>query len=354
MQADLNWSFAEAGALNSANAFGHLAGALLAIWLVPKWGAGRSAVVGAVLTSLSIGRTPISPELTALLVIRFAAGVTGALSFVAGGTLAAQAASGLGPRASLGVGLFYGGPGVGIILSAAIIPGLTDSSPANWPSAWYGMGIAAALMTVIVFFAARRVAAGTSTEIPPIHGGQVSLTPAMIGYTFYAAGYVGYITFIIANVREQGGTTLESALWWSGLGFGGLMGGVLWAGLIKSNDGRGLAVLIGLTGLASAIPLFGLGARGFFLSFVLFGATFLSVVAATTNLIRLARSSAAWGPWIAYFTIAFGVGQTIGPVVSGGIADWVASTDGVLWVSSILLLVGAVCAFLQKPVSEVP
>jgi len=346
MQADLSWTFAEAGALNSANAFGHLAGALLAIWAIPRWRAERTIIGGALATSFAIGATPLFPSFEPLLALRFIAGLTGALSFVAGGTLAARAASDLGPRASLGVGVFYGGPGVGIVLSAAIVPGLIDDFAANWPFAWYGMGVASILMTVLVLLAARNVPSETPSE-NKIEGGTVSLFPALTGYLLYAAGYVGYITFIVANVREQGGSTTEAAFWWAGLGFGGIVAGGLWAGILRSETGRGLAFLTALTGIASTIPLLGWGSVGFGLSFILFGATFLSVVAATTNLVRLARPPEAWGPWIAYFTIAFGVGQTLGPIISGIAADMVASTDGVLWVSALLLFAGAACSLLQ-------
>lgn len=351
MQEDLGWSFAAAGSLNSANAFGHLAGALLAIWCIPRLGGARTIVAGAVLTSITIAATPLSTELEYLLAMRFAAGLTGALSFVAGGILAARAASELGGKAALGVGVFYGGPGVGIILSAAIVPGVVDNVAAQWPSAWYGMGIAAGLMTLLVIFAAAQVNSAESPLAISSGGQRVSLLPALAGYTLYAAGYVGYITFIIANVREQGGTVLEEALWWSALGLGGVVGGAVWTGVIGSSSGRGLALLTALTGVASIVPMLGWGASGFAVSFVLFGLTFLSVVAATTNLIRLARPVVEWGPWIAYFTIAFGVGQTIGPLMSGAVADWVGSTDGVLWVSSLLLFFGAGSALFQRPVN---
>ena len=349
MQADLEWSFAEAGALTSANAFGHLAGALLAIWVIPKWGAEQSIVAGAILTSLGIAATPLLPEFMPLLLLRFAAGLTGALSFVAGGTLAARAASELGENASLGVGVFYGGPGVGIMILAGIVPGLISASSVDWPLAWFGMGAAAAVMTILVVWAAGRVGEETNSASES-GGGSVSLIPALAGYTLYAAGYVGYITFIVASVREQGGTDGEAALWWAGLGLGGVVAGGLWSGVLKSKTGRGLALLTGLTGVASAIPLFGWGDIGFVISFIMFGATFLSVVAATTNLVRLARVPSEWGPWIAYFTIAFGVGQTVGPIASGVAADWVASTDGVLWISAGLLFLGAAVSALQKRV----
>lgn len=350
MQTGLGWSFTEAGGLNSANAFGHLAGALLAIVIVPRVGA-KAAIIGAVVcTALAIAATPISENYGSLLVVRFLAGLTGAIGFVAGGALAARAASVLGDGAALGVGLYYAGPGVGIMLSAVLVPALI-SKPTDWPYAWHGMGAVSIVMAVAVIWAAMKVQ-GQAAEERPFGTGRVSLLPALIGYTLYAAGYVGYITFIVAGVREHGGSDIEAALWWAGLGFGGIVAGGLWAGVLRSRTGGGLALLTGLTGFAAAVPLFGWGDAGFAFSCVLFGATFLSVVAATTNLVRLARPPKDWSRWIAYFTVAFGTGQTLGPLVSGHVGDVTGSTDGVLWMSSGLLLAGAAMALLQRRVTE--
>lgn len=86
MRADLDWSYATAGALNTVNAAGYLAGALL----LPRWQArfdGKSVVVaggiGACVTLLLHGLVR-SEE--ALLVLRFASGVASAASFAGAGS----------------------------------------------------------------------------------------------------------------------------------------------------------------------------------------------------------------------------------------------------------------------------
>ena len=114
--------------------------------------------------------------------------------------------------------------------------------------------------------------------------------------------------------------------------------------------GRALVLLIGLAGIGAGLPLLLTGAVGFAISFALFGATFLSVVTATTNLVRLARPRAEWARGIAGFTLVFGIGQILGPVASGAVADLIGSTDGVLWTSAGLLLLGAAVAARQRPV----
>ena len=52
MKADLGWTFAQAGALNTANAAGYLVGALAFPWLSRRWRAGSLLAAGCVLTAL--------------------------------------------------------------------------------------------------------------------------------------------------------------------------------------------------------------------------------------------------------------------------------------------------------------
>jgi len=85
-----------------------------------------------------------------------------------------------------------------------------------------------------------------------------------------------------------------------------------------------------------------------FLSFVLFCSTFLVVVVSTTYIVRLARKPEAQPKWIGYFTIAFELGQTVGPILGGWAADLLGTRDGVLWVSGLLLLAGGGLAVLQR------
>ena len=55
MRADLGWSFAQAGAMNTANAAGYLVGALVAAALGARMGDKAVFAVGLVLTALAVG-----------------------------------------------------------------------------------------------------------------------------------------------------------------------------------------------------------------------------------------------------------------------------------------------------------
>src|SRR3984885_16266042 len=52
MKADLGWTFAQAGAMNTANALGYLLGALVFPLCARRWPAGACFVAGCVVTAL--------------------------------------------------------------------------------------------------------------------------------------------------------------------------------------------------------------------------------------------------------------------------------------------------------------
>ena len=91
MRDDLGWSYAEAGALNTTNAAGYLVGALLAAPLARVVGSRRSFLLGTSITTVAIGLTAATSAFAALLTIRFVAGLAGALAFIIGAALVAEA-----------------------------------------------------------------------------------------------------------------------------------------------------------------------------------------------------------------------------------------------------------------------
>jgi hypothetical protein len=86
---------------------------------------------------------------------------------------------------------------------------------AQWTSAWIGLGAIAALATLLT-------AAGTrQLHAPPVPGAAVQrfnprpLAFGLAGYTMFGLGYIGYMTFIVTLLREQGmaaGTSRAEAM----------------------------------------------------------------------------------------------------------------------------------------------
>ena len=84
------------------------------------------------------------------------------------------------------------------------------------------------------------------------------------------------------------------------------------------------------------------------ISALVFGVAFFAVVASTTAFVRFNYPPAAWPTAIAALTIAFGIGQTLGPVVTGAITDALGSLSYALNAGAAMLVIAAVASAFQK------
>jgi hypothetical protein len=79
-----------------------------------------------------------------------------------------------------------------------------------------------------------------------------------------------------------------------------------------------------------------------------FGVSFFAVVGSTTAFVRFNYPHAAWPTAIAALTISFGIGQTLGPVVTGAITDALGSLSYALNAGAAMLALGAVATAFQR------
>ncbi len=350
MRADLGWTYAAAGGMNTANAIGYLLGALFAAPIAARWGTRRSFAGGMLVTALALLATGLATHYGVLLVWRFVSGVGGAIVFILGATLVTHLAAGLPARVGLVIGVYTGGVGIGILGSGLVLPGwLERSGPGVWPLAWIGMGIAAVAALVI----ARRVSR-TLREPPARPAGQPrgfgarALGFALASYSLFGLGYIAYMTFIIAYLRTRGGGAGEVSLFWGTLGVATLLSAFVWGPVLdRLQRGRALAATTATVGIGAALPLLSTHPPVMLLSAALFGGSFLSVVAAITLLVRRSLPAHLWSGGIAVFTVAFALGQGIGPVLAGALADRAGGIAAGLGWSAAFLGLGAVAALLQ-------
>jgi predicted MFS family arabinose efflux permease len=352
MASDLGWNWFTGGAMNTANAAGYLLGALLAPRALARLDA-RALLLGgglasAALLALHAGARGDAP----LALLRLLTGVASAASFVSGGLLAARLAATSG-RSGLTLGLYYGGTGLGIIASALLVP-LVVVAPAQWPAAWLALAAAAALATALTAGATRGLRSPPAPVGPGTSAARLRLKPLAFGlaaYLMFGLGYIGYMSFIIALLREQGLAPAWRTGFYVLLGAGVVASSWLWAGLLqRARAGGALALLNGLLALATLAPVWSAHPLLVFGSGALFGAVFLSVVASTTALVRRNLPQALWPAGIAAFTIVFALGQIAGPTLVGWLADGPGGLSRGFVYSGAALALGALLALGQRPV----
>jgi hypothetical protein len=83
-------------------------------------------------------------------------------------------------------------------------------------------------------------------------------------------------------------------------------------------------------------------------SAVLFGAAAMAGPGAVTEVVRRALPPAQWTAALGRVTVVFGVGQCLGPLAAGALADSAAGIATGLALSAALLVAGAVAAAFQR------
>ena len=371
MREDLAWSYLTAGALNTANAAGYLMGALLLPRLLRRFDARGVMLAGGAGTALLLAAHGMVSDNPTLFVLRALAGAASAASFVAGGLLAARLASGAAlpsdpvgvklisrpaPKpatrsAGLVLGIYYGGTGLGIIVSAWVVPAITARPVAHaWQAAWLALALVALLATAGTAWMTRHLSAAPNPSAARVRFAWSRFAFGLAGYLMFGLGYIGYMTFIITLLREQRVADTQIVAFYIVLGLAVTASSWLWAGLLQRCRGGGaLALLNVLLALATLLPVLSAHPVVVFGSGALFGAVFLSVVASTTALVRHNLPASAWASGISAFTIVFAAGQIVGPSLVGWVADGSGGLARGFVCSAGLLALGALLAWRQKP-----
>jgi len=349
MRDALGWSYSAAGFMNTINAVGYLAGALMASRLIKRFGLSAAVRWGTLASVLSLALSALSGDFVILSFARLLGGVAAAVGFVAGGALAAQIAQSRPARANYLLSLYYAAPGLGILASGLIAPFVLQGfGPGSWWIVWWALTLLCVVMVVPLLLAPIDASDGIADAAPA----PFAIRPVLIylaGYFLFGAGYIAYMTFMIAYVRDAGGGAEAQSGFWSLIGLSAFVTPWVWRRVLAlDRGGLSTAIILGVNALGAALPLFGHSALLLAISALVFGVAFFAVVGSTTAFVRFNYPASAWPNGIAAMTIAFGVGQTLGPIAVGAVTDALGSLSYALNVSAALLAVGAIASALQR------
>ncbi len=353
MRAELHWSYSLSGGINTANALGYLIGAILATPLMQIFGTKLAFISALFVTALALVGLGTHDDYLWLMLARGLAGIGGAIIFIAGGALTAHAASSAPPRlAGLMLTTYYAGAGFGIFLSGISLP-FALAANTNWRTLWVILGLASLAVSVISSYTAWGLKTqSTQTSTAGSWSARGLILP-LLAYACFALGYIAYMTFSVAFIKTNGATTLQIAIFWAALGLAAMLAPSVWSvPITRWRGARGMTAAMTSLALGAVLPLVSSQFVVMLISAVLFGGSFLSVVASTTALARRDLPSHAWSAGIALFTVVFAAGQSFGPLISGVLSDGAGGLRaGLAWSAGVLAL-GAVIAFLQPAKPE--
>lgn len=327
MQADLGLSFSQAGILGSANTGGYFLGALVSHRVLSAVGYRRGFYGALLLQTLTLALLALGPGFVTFALLRTLQGLLGAFVFVGGAALLLAS----GSRAT-GLGVYFGGVGIGIVASTLALPLMT-----GWHSGWLLLGLLSASMTAVAFLAARSVREPPPAEVSGT-GSLRRVALALVVYGLYGAGYIGYMTFVGSGLSVPLGGV------WIVLGVASALTGVVWGPLIERLGGVVSLRLVLLVLAASS--LYPLLMRLPYLSALLFGVSFLGVITAISSLFRERLPPAGWARAMGFSTAAFALGQALGPSISGVAGDVFGGAAGALGAASLLLVTALLVAAL--------
>ena len=345
MRADLHWSYAVAGAMNTANAVGYLAGTLAVVGLVRRARLQPTLAGAFLLVGLSMIACGLTRDTGALLLLRALSGVGGGVLYVAGASAAARLAEG-SRSPGLVLGLYFGGVGAGLLVSALCVPLVLTGNA--WPAAWIAMGCLAALAAAPGWWAARAAAGPIATPATASGASLASLAWSLAAFGVYGVGYLSFLTFAVAYARDSGRSAGEITVFWAVLALATVASARVWSTVIESwRGGRAMAAVLLATAAGAAIPLASPAEPVLIACGLLFGGSFASVSSVMTQLVRRALPQARWPAGIATAMTVFAAAQLAGPALTGYISDVAGGLRTGLAIS-VALLAGSVLMALRQ------
>lgn len=319
MQRDLGISNSLAGGLATLNYLGYLLGALLCSFAPQLL---RNRFVGAVALLTSIATT-FGMGLTLSVfwwgTMRLAGGIASALLFI---VISAEVAETL-TRRNVGhwLGALYGGVGCGIAISGLVVPQFDRLG--GWSVAWLGSGLLAVVLAAVGVFLGRQREHTAPLAITQTGSDGIlrSLWLLAGAYFFQGLGYITTATFIVAIIATTPGLEAIAPYSWVAVGIAAIPSTTIWP-LLAKRIGNKIALLAAY-GIQTVGILVSIKAESVFeVLFVAisFGGTMLGIVALTLaeGNRRLPSESRRVA---AILTTCFGLGQMLGPLLSGMLAD---------------------------------
>lgn len=314
MQKDAGLSLAFGGWLATANYVGYLLGAYSAMHL--RLRPARIVPLSLLATAaLTAGMACIHQQ-AAWLLLRFLAGVASAWVLIYTSSWVLHRLAVL-ERPGLR-GVVFGGVGLGIIIAGLLCMLFLRS---GWSSAdsWLALGASALLMSLAampVFFMDGQ-GDEQQAAAPAVHVNVTGIREVYalaIGYGIFGFGYIIPATFLPAMARQQLPDPALFGWAWPLFGFAGLISTLI-AGrlMVRYSNRRVWGVSHLIMGAGVVLPLVLPGMPGIVLAALCVGGTFMVITSAgIQEARRLAPKDPA--PLMAKLTVAFALGQILGPV----------------------------------------
>jgi predicted MFS family arabinose efflux permease len=362
LQRDLVLSYAAGGALNSTHLLGFLLGTLLAPRIGARLGMTRLSCRAHLLVAAGALLCAIAPSgggvvsLLPLAVGRLATGLGAGAGMVAIMVLVFAAVP-AAARASISA-IVFAGMGIAVVVSGAASPWLVETT-LGWRLA-FALAAALALCLAVGFPPGSRAEPAVTqapTEIPA-SGFRLRglLAPNMrllaAAYLLFGGAYIAYATFAGARLAAGHATIAMVSSTWITFGLAIILGALLMIPILQAPSLRRFALPGALAaGAIGAWIAAGEGSTAALAGAFTVGLGVASTPALVTAQVRERVGAADYAVAHSYISAALGIGQFIGPVLAGALADAVG-TGSVPLLAAAAYALAAGMALIDRPSSS--
>jgi MFS family permease len=346
MQAAAGFSTTIAGWIAGWNYLGYLLGALAAARLATH--GQRSAILLASVAAsiLTTGAMGATTSVALWCALRFASGLASAGVLVITSSIVLEALARTARPHLMGV--HFSGVGTGIALSGIVVA--LGVGALDWRGLWFALaGVSVALALMVLPLARSHPApARGSASTPTEHFSSALL---IASYFLEGLGYVVTGTFLVAIAKQMPAIGGAAESLWIVVGLAGAPSTLLWSRLAARWGAPAALIAAHLVQAAGIVlPVLSGSLWVALVAAVFFGGTFMGITAIIVAFGgRVSRRPARM---IGLLTAAFGLGQMIGPVVAGWLAERQGGFNGSLLLAAGAVVLGATLLALGRATSR--
>lgn len=338
VQRDLEITYTLAGTLGTLNLAAYLIASFGVAWLSTRVRPDRIMRTGIWICVFGLAGMWWAPNLGVVVAAMLVTGAAGATIWIP----APAVSSSLVPpeRRAFAIGTIGTGIGLGFVSAGWVARTVGD----DW-QAVYRFETIVALLTAILLWTFLRIPAEAEARAPSLRS--LGLVPKwkLIFATYGAFGLSMslFVNYFVARLEEDSGyQPTTSALVFAIFGVATIFGGPLYGGA-SDRLGRRPALVVGYTSMAAAslTLLAGFGPWPW-LAAVAFGLAFAGVPATTASYLRDHLSAREFGAAFGVITLAFGVGQLLGPQIGGYLGDTLGSFASVFYLAAFVAASAAI------------
>ena len=338
MKEGLKLSYTQMGLLGSGNFLGYLIFSLVGGLMATIYGPRRVISLSMFLVGMTMFLTGLAEGFAFALAMRT---LTGAGS---GGVnvpvMSLPAAWFSTERRGMAAGVLVAGSGLGLIITGRLVPWIISLyGTEGWRYCWYYLGLFILTVGLASFAFLRDVPAEKGPLLQMGRDGPSEKTSAWFLvfknrrlwhlaaiYFLFGFSYIIYATFFAASLILDG-LSPEAAGWiWALVGLLSISSGFIF-GTFSDYIGRerALALVFGMHAIAYFTFSLTKSPGGYYISAILFGLSAWSIPSIMAATVGDYSGSQLAPAALGFITVIFGIGQAIGPGISGFIADLTSS-----------------------------